>query len=78
MGSIKECYLQYKKAGDQYLGGVVSRLDVNDISFVISSPYFESGPDDDVKENVLGLSGEVYVTCYIFALPHFAFISITW
>jgi hypothetical protein len=55
MGSIKERYLQYKKVGDQYLGRVVSRLDVNDVSFTISPPYFESGPDDDVKENLLGL-----------------------
>jgi hypothetical protein len=34
---------------------VVSGLDLNDISLTISPPYFESGPDDVVKENVLGL-----------------------
>jgi hypothetical protein len=40
---------------------VVSRLDVNDVSFAISPPYFESGPDDDVKEKVLGLLREFVV-----------------
>ncbi len=61
MGSIKERYLQYEKAGNQYLGQVVSGLDVNDVSFAILPPYFESGPDDDVKENVLGLLREFVV-----------------
>ncbi len=61
LGSIKERYLQYKKAGDQYLGQVVSRLDVIDVSFAISPPYFESGPDDNVKEKVLGLLREFIV-----------------
>ncbi len=37
---------------------MVSGLDVNDVSFGISPPYFESGPDDDVKENLLGLLRE--------------------
>jgi hypothetical protein len=40
---------------------VVSGLDVNDVSFAILPPYFESGPDDDVKENVLGLLREFVV-----------------
>jgi hypothetical protein len=40
---------------------VVSGLDVNDVSFTISPPYFESGPDDDVKEKVLGLLREFVV-----------------
>jgi hypothetical protein len=67
---------------------VVSGLDVNDISFASSPPYFESGPDDDVEENVLGQLGNLLmggtvlqvkcITCCIFASPHFAFILITW
>ena len=39
MGSVKECYLQYKKAEDQYLGRVVSGLDMNNVSFAISPPF---------------------------------------
>jgi hypothetical protein len=38
MGLVKEHYLQFKKAGDQYLGRVVSGLDVNDVSFAIRRP----------------------------------------
>jgi len=52
MGPVKERYLQYEKAGDQYLGRVVSGLDVNDVSFTISPPYFESGIEDDVPEKI--------------------------
>ena len=37
MGSVKEQYLHYEKARDQYLG-LVSGLDVKDISFAISPP----------------------------------------
>ena len=51
MGSVKERYLQFEKAGDQYLGRVVSGLDVNDVSFAVSPPYFEC--DGDVKEKIL-------------------------
>ena len=54
MGLIKECYLQYEKAGDQYLGRVVSGLDVNDISFAISPPFFGNA-DGDERENILSL-----------------------
>jgi hypothetical protein len=39
MGSIKEYYLQYEKSGDQHLGRIVSKLDVNDITFATSPPF---------------------------------------
>ncbi len=55
MGSVKERYLQFEKAGDQYLGGVVSSLDVNHVSFATSPPYFEDDEDGNVREKVLGL-----------------------
>jgi hypothetical protein len=52
MGSVKERSLQFEKAGDQYLGRVVSSLDVNDVlSFTVSPPYFEC--DGDMKEKIL-------------------------
>ena len=54
MGSIKEHYLQYEKAGNQYLGRVVSGLDVNDISFAISPPFFDNA-DGDERKNILSL-----------------------
>ena len=40
MGHIKERYLQYEKAGDQYLGRVVCGLDVNTVDFAVSPPFF--------------------------------------
>jgi hypothetical protein len=73
MGSVKERYLQFEKAGDQYLGRVVSGLDVNDVSFAVSPPYFEC--DGDVKEKILillkdftvgghGIQGEIFQMLY--------------
>ncbi len=53
MGSVKECYLQFKKAGDQYLGRVVCGVDVNNVSFAVLPPYFEC--DGDVKDKILTL-----------------------
>ena len=40
MGHIKERYLQYKKVGDQYLGRVICGLEVNDVLFAVSPPFF--------------------------------------
>ena len=88
MGSVKERYLQYEKAGDQYLGRVVLGLDVNDVSFAISPPYFECGDnEDDVREEILtllkeftvgghGIQGEIFH--FIFASCHCVIISIFW
>ena len=88
MGPVKERYLQYEKAGDQYLRRVVSGLDVNDVSFAISPPYFESGIVDDVSANINNLltaftvGGAIYrvkyFKCCIFVLRRFAIILITW
>ena len=73
MGSVKERYLQLEKAGDQYLGQVVSGLDVNDVSFAVLPPYFEC--DGDMKEKILtllkdftvgghGIRGEIFQVLY--------------
>ena len=40
MGSVKEKYIHYEKAGDQYVGRVVSGLNVNSADFAVSPPYF--------------------------------------
>ena len=82
MGSVKERYLQFEKAGDQYLGRVVSGLDVNDVSFAISPPYFECGDnEDDVREEILTLLKEFTVGGHgirgeIFQLLYFCFASL--
>ncbi len=41
MGGIKEHYLHFKNAGDQYLGRVVAGLDCNEYLFPVSPPYFD-------------------------------------
>ncbi len=41
MGPVKERYLHYEKAGDQYVGRVVSGLNSCDASFAISPPHFD-------------------------------------
>jgi hypothetical protein len=41
MGHVKEWYLQFEKAGDQYLGQVVCGLDVNSVKFAVSPPFFD-------------------------------------
>ena len=73
---IKECYLQFKKAGNQYLKRVVSGLDVNDISFAVLPPYFEC--DCDVKEKILALLKDFNVRGHgilgeIFQMLYFCF-----
>jgi hypothetical protein len=40
MGHIKERYLQYEKAGNQYFGRVVCGLEVNDVSLLCPLPFF--------------------------------------
>jgi hypothetical protein len=41
MSHVEERYLQFEKAGDQYLGRVMCGLDVNDVMFAMSPPYFD-------------------------------------
>jgi hypothetical protein len=55
MGHVKERYLQYEKAGDQYLGQVVCGLDVNSVKFAVLPPYLEfdcTGQGDTRQEGV--------------------------
>jgi hypothetical protein len=59
IGSVKERYLQYKKAGDQYLGRVVSGLDVNSIAFATSPPFFDTA-DQDERDQIWSLV-KVYI-----------------
>ena len=41
MGPVKERYIHYEKTGDQFVGRVVSGLDVNDPKFGVSPCYFD-------------------------------------
>ena len=51
MGPVKERYLFYEKAGDQYLGRVVAGLNVNDVNFAISPPHFDYTGEDKPEES---------------------------
>ena len=55
IGHVKERYLQYEKAGDEYLGRVVCGLDVNDVSFAVSPPFFVFESDDGASEMIYSL-----------------------
>jgi hypothetical protein len=62
IGSVKERYLQFEKAGDQYLGLEVSGLDVNNVSFAILPPYFKCGDNKgDIWEKIFTLLKEFTV-----------------
>jgi hypothetical protein len=62
MRSVKERNLQFKKARDQYLGRVVSGLDINNVSFAIFLPYFECGDNEgDIWEKIFTLLNEYTV-----------------
>ena len=58
MGHVKERYLQFEKAGNQYLGRAVSGLVVNDVKFAVSPPFFDfdvTRPADGTDESVYSL-----------------------
>ena len=38
---LKDTYIHYEKAGDQYVGRVINGLNVNVSEFGVSPPYFE-------------------------------------
>jgi hypothetical protein len=82
MGFVKERYLQFEKAGDQYLGRVVSGLDINDVSFAVLPPYFKCGDSEaDMREKIFTLLKEFTVGGHvlrgeIFQLLYFCFASL--
>ncbi len=86
MGDIKERYLQYEKAGDQYLGRVVCGLDVNDALFAISPPFLtptaqrlrrfiSSSRSTQSRVTRLVL---ICIKFFIFAMHHCATIVTSW
>ena len=83
---MKERYLHYEKAGDQYLGRVVAGLNCSDHSFAVSPPYFDFSSLDVVKRDELEqkiddviskfmVGGEEVDPC-LFCIFRFCFASI--
>jgi hypothetical protein len=62
MGHIKERYLHYKMAGNQYLGQVVCGLEVNDMLFAVSPPFLILREGDERADSVYPLLKE-YMVC---------------
>jgi len=87
MGHVKERYLQFEKAGDQYLGRVVCGLDVNDVKFAVSPPYFDFdvtdlSAEDGTDERVFSLLrdymvGGDYVCASVHRIFYFCFASLS-
>jgi hypothetical protein len=79
MGHVKERYLQYEKAGDQYLGRVVCGLDVNNVSFAVSPPFFDADSTTLEKIHILlkdyAVRGDL-VTSHMHRVFYFCFASL--
>ena len=73
---VNEGNLQLKKASDQYLGWVVSGLNVNDVFFAVLPLYFEFTDNGELKEKICGhgIQGEFFSCSF---LDCFALLS-TW
>ena len=56
MGPVKEKYIHYEKAGDQYVGRVVTGLNVNSVEFTVSPPYFNFPETNDADGRGTGTS----------------------
>ena len=82
MGSVKECYIHYEMAGDQFVGGTVCGLNCLTTNFAISPCYFDfTGCDNPelkrdelntwMREHIVGgrqLAPKVlYMTRFLFA-----------
>jgi hypothetical protein len=79
MGQVKERYLQYEKAGDQYLGRVVSGLDVNSVTFAVSPPFFDVDDETRVQIEALIKSyvvGGKLLPAGVYQIFHYCFASL--
>ncbi len=89
MCAVKEPYLHYEEAGNQFLGHVVSELNCNSYLFVTSSPHFDfTGIENErnIKHNLDALVEEYvprgdhlksrifWIFCYCFASLYVDFL----
>lgn len=54
MGQVKDIYMRYEAAQDQYVGRIVAGLNIHSFEFSVSPPYFQSSEVDNtiVKEDM--------------------------
>lgn len=74
MGGIRECYLHFENAGNQYLGRVVAGLDCYDYLLAVSPPYFNLSTDDELVERYY-VGGAPYPPT-LFVIHHYLFASL--
>jgi len=56
MGKVKDTYLQYEAAQDQYIGRIICGLNVNSYTFSASPPYFSSNSNEqDIQHDANGV-----------------------
>ena len=86
---MKEKYIHYKKAGDQYVGRVATGLNVNSVEFVVLPPYFKfpsvdegegnSPIEDKIKQAITSLvPGGRHMSAQTFQLLTFCYASIAY
>ena len=51
IGGVKEIYIKYEKAGDQFVGRTVSVLPIINKEFSISPPYFDYSDLEDYERD---------------------------
>ena len=89
MGPVKEKYIHYEKAGDQYVGRVATGLNVNSVEFAVSPPYFKfpavdegegnSSIEDDIKNAITSLvPGGRRMSSQTFKLLTYCYASIAY
>jgi hypothetical protein len=49
MGKVKDTYIQYEAAMDQYVGRVVAGLNLQSHEFAVSPPYFVPSMEDEIE-----------------------------
>ena len=85
MGNVKDRYIHYKKAGDQFCGRSVTGILSLCKEFAVSPEYFELGSAPPEIENEINrriknicewcFTGTIIFTGSIFCLLPFAFIT---
>ena len=91
MGHVKECYLQFEKAGEHYLGQVLCGLNVNDVKFAVSRTFFDfdantNGTEEGVffilrdymigGDHVCVSVHPIFYFCFASSTDHFNFLSL--
>ena len=81
MGKVKDTYIQYEAAQDQYVGRVVAGLNVQSHEFAVSPPYMATIPTENhLQQDMQAVFPFLLVTQSLllikFCLHHYCTISL--